>query len=119
MKANLPKKFRGGGQSNPREALHQAQVMQKKMEELISELSKKEYVVSSGGGMIKVTLTGDIKVKSIEIDPEVVNKDDISMLEDIVVAGVNEAISVARSEKDKALEELSGSADISGMLGML
>ncbi len=118
MRANLPKKFRGGGQGNPREAFQQAQMIQKKLEETLSELEQKEYVVSSGGGMIEATATGRMELKSVKINPEVVDKDDVAMLEDLVVAGVNGALSLARSEKDKAVEEVSGPANLSGMLGM-
>ena len=70
--------------------LRQAQKMQADIEQKKAELDEKEYVVSSGGGMVEVTMTGSHQVKSIGINPEVVDPEDVEMLEDMLVAALNE-----------------------------
>ena len=91
MKARLPKGM-GGGPQNMQAMLKQAQQMQADIETKKAELEEKEYVVSSGGGMIEVTVTGKREVKAIGINPEVVDPEDVEMLEDLLIAALNEAM---------------------------
>ena len=91
MKARLPKGM-GGGPQNMQAMLKQAQQMQENIEKKKAELEEKDYVVSSGGGMVEVTVTGKHEIKAIGINPEVVDPEDVEMLEDLIAAAVNEAL---------------------------
>ena len=89
MKARIPKGM-GGGPQNMQAMLKQAQKMQEDIEAKKVELEQKEYVVTSGGGMVEITMTGNHEVKAIGINPEVVDPEDVEMLEDMLVAALNE-----------------------------
>lgn len=103
MKARLPQGY-GGGASNMNSMIKQAQKMQEEMGKVQQELEEKVYDVTSGGGAVKVTITGKREIKAIELKPEVVDPDDIEMLQDMIVAAVNEAI---RKVNDVSEEEMS------------
>ncbi|MBQ9699949.1 MAG: YbaB/EbfC family nucleoid-associated protein [Lachnospiraceae bacterium] len=72
--------------------MKQAQKMQKQMEETTKELEEKEITATAGGGAVEVVVTGKKEIKSVKLDPEVVDPDDIEMLEDLIVAATNEAL---------------------------
>ena len=114
MKARLPKNYGGGGIGNMQQLAMQAQKMQQKMEETTTELEEKEYSATAGGA-VKATVTGKMEVKSLEIDPEVVDPEDVEMLSDIVIGAVNEALRNAAKEKEDALSAISGGLSIPGM----
>lgn len=80
-----------GGLGNMAQLLKQASQFKQKMADMQAELAKEEVTASSGGGMVTVTMTGAQDVKSVKIDPAVMNPDDIEMLEDLIAAAVNEA----------------------------
>ena len=82
--------------------------MQERMEELQEELNAREYEIKAGGGAVKVTVTGKMEVKSMEIAQDVVDPDDVEMLSDLVMAAVNEALRAASTDKEKTMESLSG-----------
>jgi hypothetical protein len=71
--------------------MKQAQKIQEKFAQIQEELAGKTVEASSGGGMVKVVANGKQEIVSIKIDPEVVSKDDVEMLEDLILAAVNEA----------------------------
>ncbi len=71
--------------------MKQAQKIQEKFAQIQEELAGKTVEASSGGGMVKVVANGKQEIVSIKIDPEVVNKEDVEMLEDLILAAVNEA----------------------------
>ncbi len=71
--------------------MKQAQAMKEKMEQAQKELSSREYEGESGGGLISITLTGEGEMKSIKIDPSLCNKDEIDMLEDLVITAFKNA----------------------------
>lgn len=85
--------------------------MQRQMEESQKELEEQEITATAGGGAVEVTITGKKEIKAVKLSPEVVDPDDIEMLQDLVVAAVNEAI--------RKIEELSqeSMAKITGGLG--
>lgn len=83
--------------------MRQVQKMQKEMEKVQEELGNKVVTEEAGGGMVKVTVNGKQNIVSLVIDPEVINKDDKDMLEDLVMAAVNKAID---SSKKMAEEEM-------------
>jgi DNA-binding YbaB/EbfC family protein len=89
---------------NMMKLMKQAASMQKNMEKMKEELADKTVEFSSGGGMVTVVACGDMSVKKIAIDPKVVDPDDVEMLEDLVLAGVDGALKAAR---DMAAEEMS------------
>ena len=112
MNVKLPKNNNGMGGGNMQSMLRQAQKMQEDMAALQAELETREYEVSAGGGMVKVTITGKKEIKAMEIQPEIVDPDDIETLADILTAAVNEAI---RKVEDTAAEEMN---KITGSMGL-
>ncbi len=114
MKAHLPQGF-GGGPSNMQGVLKQAQKMQERMAELQADLDQREYDFTVGGGMITIKMNGKKEMQSIEIKPEVVDPDDIEMLQDLIVAGVNEAISSIEKTNSDEMSKVTGNLNIPGM----
>lgn len=114
MKARLPKGM-GGGPQNMQSMIRQAQKMQEDIEAKKVELEEKEYVVTSGGGMVEITLKGNHEVKSIGLNPEVVDPDDVEMLEDMLVAAFNEAVRQIDEESERELEKVTGGLNIPGL----
>ena len=114
MKARLPK-GKGGGPQNMQAMLKQAQKMQEQIEAKKAELEAKEYVVSSGGGMVEVTMTGKHEVKAIGINPEVVDPEDVEMLEDMLVAALNEAARQIDEEQEREMDSATGGLNIPGL----
>ena len=85
--------FPGGGMpGNMANLMKQAQRMQRQMEEQQKELETKEFTATAGGGAVEVTVTGKREVTKVKLAEEVVDPDDIEMLEDLVTAAVNEAL---------------------------
>lgn len=115
MKARIPKGMGGGGPQNMQAMLKQAQKMQEQIEQKKAELEEKEYVVSSGGGMVEVTVTGKHEVKAIGINPEVVDPDDVEMLEDMLVAALNEASRQIDEEAEREMDAATGGLNIPGL----
>ncbi len=104
--------FNGGfGGMNMNNLMKQAQKMQKQMEQAQQDLETKEFEVTSGGGAVKVIITGKKVIKSIEIDPDVVDPDDVEMLQDLVLTAVNEAI---RQADEAAASAMGGIAGLGG-----
>ena len=100
----MAKGFNGGfGGMNMNNLMKQAQRMQKQMAEAQQELE-----VTSGGGAVKVVITGKKEIKSIDINPEVVDPDDVEMLQDLVMTAVNEAIRQADEAASGALGGIAG-----------
>lgn len=115
MKARLPQGYGGGGAANLQQLARQAQKMQDDMEAATQELNAKEYSASSGGGMVSVTVSGELEIKSLTIAPEVVDPEDVEMLSDLVTAAVNEAIRAAGIDKEETMSKLSGGMNLGGL----
>ena len=115
MKARLPQGYGGGGGGNMQQIARQAQKMQEAMETATAELEEKEYSASAGGGAVKVVVTGKLEVKSIEIEPEVIDPDDAEMLSDLIMAATNEALRAANQDKEDTMGALSGGLNIPGL----
>jgi nucleoid-associated protein EbfC len=81
--------------------------MQKKMNQAQDELADKEVTAEAGGGMVKVTANGAQKITGIEIDPEAIDPDDLELLEDLIIAGINKALDeaseMAQGEMQKSM----------------
>lgn len=95
--------------------LKQAQKMQEDMENLQAELDEKVYDVAAGGGAVKIKITGKLEVQNIEIDPEVVDPDDVETLQDILTAAVNEAIKTVNETNNTEMGKITGSLNLGGM----
>jgi DNA-binding YbaB/EbfC family protein len=100
--------FNGMGGMNMNNLMRQAQKMQKKMEETQASLADKTIDITSGGGAVKITITGKKEIKSIKINPEVVDPEDVEMLEDLVLSAVNEAIRQADELANGEMGKITG-----------
>jgi len=100
---------------NMSKLLKQAQQMQAQMAKTQAELSEKEIEATSGGGMVKVVVKGSLDLVALEIDPQVVDPEDIEMLQDLIVAAVNEGLRQARSVMEGEMGKLTGSMKIPGL----
>ena len=118
MKARLPQGYGGGGQQNLQQLARQAQKMQNDMEAATEELNAKEYTASAGGGMVSVTVSGELEIKKLDINPEVVDPEDIEMLSDLITATVNEAIRTANTDKEETMSKISGGMNLGGLGGL-
>ena len=87
--------YPGMGGGNMNQLLKQAKKMQEDMMKTQEEIGEKEFEVTSGGGAITIKMTGKKEIKSIKIKPEVVDKDDVEMLEDLILTAVNEGMKKA------------------------
>ncbi|MBI1881703.1 MAG: YbaB/EbfC family nucleoid-associated protein [Chloroflexi bacterium] len=93
----------------------QLQAMQKQMLEAQEALGEKTVEVTAGGGAIKVVMTGHQKLQSITIDPEVVNAEDVEMLQDLIVAAVNEAVEASQNLAADEMGSITGGLNIPGL----
>lgn len=115
MKARLPKGYNTGGIGNFQQLAAKAQKMQEDMQKITEELEEKEYSMTTGGNAVKVIVTGKMEIKSLEISPEIVDKDDVEMLTDLVIAAVNGALRLANDDKNEAMGSLSSGMNIPGL----
>lgn len=95
--------------------MKQAQQMQQKMLKLQEELAQKTVEASVGGGMVTVTVNGKSEVLRVKIEPQAVDPSDVEMLEDLVVAGVNEALRKAHDMVAGEMSKLTGGLKIPGL----
>ena len=95
--------------------MKEAQRLQQQMMELQEEVGKKKVDATAGGGMVTVEANGKQELLSIKIDPEVINKDDAQMLEDLVLAACNEALRKSRELVQQELGKLTGGLKIPGL----
>ena len=105
-----------GGIGNMGNLLKQAQEVQSKMAEIQQELAQKTVEASSGGGMVQVTVSGQFVLSSIKIDPSVVNREDIEMLQDLIQAAVNEGVRRAKEMASEEMSKLTGGMKIPGLM---
>ncbi|ORJ61295.1 YbaB/EbfC family nucleoid-associated protein [Geothermobacter hydrogeniphilus] len=95
--------------------MKQAQLMQQKMARLQEELAGREVEASAGGGMVSAVVNGKQQLLSISIDPGVVDSDDVEMLQDLVVAAVNEAIKKSQEMMQQEMGKITGGMNIPGL----
>ncbi|MDP2944953.1 MAG: YbaB/EbfC family nucleoid-associated protein [Atribacterota bacterium] len=95
--------------------MKQAQVMQKKMEEMKEELAQKEVRVSSGGGIIEIVINGQQEIKEIKIEPDVIDVNEKEMLEDLILAAVNESIRQSKELAAQEMSKLTGGMNVPGL----
>ena len=96
----------GGGMNM--NMIKQAQKMQQDMMKMQQELQEKEYTAAAGGGVVTATVNGKRELKALEIDPEAVDPDDVEMLQDLIVAAVNEAMRSADNDASSSMQKLTG-----------
>jgi DNA-binding YbaB/EbfC family protein len=101
---------------NYNKMMKQVQEMQKQMAKAQEELAGEKVEASAGGGMVKVTVTGDLQITSIKVDPSAVDPDDVEMLEDMILAAVNEALRSAQDLASKKMGGLTGGLNIPGLM---
>ena len=100
--------FGGGIPGNMSQLMKQAQRMQRQMEESQKEFETKEFTAVAGGGAVEVTVTGKKEVTRVKLAPEAVDPDDVEMLEDLVMAAVNEAFRKMNDESSQNMAKLTG-----------
>lgn len=98
----------GGGMGNMQQLMRQAQKMQQEMMDAQEELKTIEVTGTSGGGLVEVTMTCEKQVVSLSIKPEAVDPDDIEMLEDLIVASFNDAVSKAEEIREEKMGKFAG-----------
>ena len=109
--------FGGGMPGNMSNLMKQAQKMQKQMEENQRALEEKEFTTTAGGGAVSVTISGKREITKVKIDPEAVDPDDVEMLEDLIVAAVNEAYRKVEEEAQSVMSKMTGGLGGLGGLG--
>ena len=114
MRANLPKGM-GGGPQNMQAMIRQAQKMQEDMEALQADLDAREYEIKAGGGVVSVKINGKKEVLSIDIEPEIVDPDDVETLSDILVAAVNEAIKRVETTNSTEMDKITKGMNMPGL----
>ena len=95
--------------------MKQAQDMQKKMETIKEELAQKEIKITSGGGMVELVINGQQEIKEIHIEPDIIDPEDREMLEDLVLAAVNEGIRQSKEMVNEEMGKLTGGINLPGM----
>ena len=93
---------------NMNNLMKQAQKMQKQMEETTKALEDKEYEATAGGGVVKVKINGKKEVTEVHLDEEVVDKDDLEMLEDLIMSAMNEAIRMQDEDQKNSMGKITG-----------
>ena len=114
MKARLPEGF-GGGPNNMQCMIRKAQKMQEDMEKKQAELAEREFTSTSGGGAVTVVINGKKELQSLKLKPEVVDPEDIEMLEDLILAAVNESIRTVEDVTSKEMDAITNGLNIPGM----
>lgn len=96
--------------------MKQAQQLQSKIQALQEELGKRTVSAQAGGGMVEATVNGRQELLSLRIDPEVVSPEDVEMLQDLILAAVNEALNRSREMVAQEMAKLTGGLGIPGMM---
>ena len=103
----------GGG--NMQQLARQAQKLQQQMAKMQEDLEAREYEASAGGGMVSVKVNGKKELLAVEIKPEAVDPDDVEMLQDLVMAAVNEALRAATETTEREMSKLTGGLNMPGL----
>ena len=108
--------FRGmPGGMNQAAMMKQAQKMQQELLRMQQEQEAKTYTASAGGGMVSATVNGKHELVDMKINPEAVDSDDVEMLQDMVIAAVNEAMRTADNDAAQNMSRLTGGLNLGGM----
>lgn len=115
MKSRLPQEYRNAGAANMNQMVKKAQKMQEDMARIQEELEAKEFTKQVGGGALELVMTGDKKLKSVTLKPEAVDPDDIEMLQDLIISGVNEIIQEIEDYSAAEMEKVTGGVSMPGL----
>ena len=108
--------FRGmPGGMNQAAMMKQAQKMQQEMLRMQEEMESKAYTATSGGGMVTASVNGKHQVLELQINPEAVDPEDVEMLQDMVIAAVNEAMRAAEADAANNMSRLTGGLNLGGL----
>ena len=109
--------FRGmpGGGMNQAAMMKQAQKMQQEMLRMQEEMESKTYSATTGGGMVTAVVNGKHELQDLKINPEAVDPDDVDMLQDMVIAAVNEAMRAADADSAQNMSRLTGGLNLGGL----
>lgn len=111
--------FRGGmpmGGGMNMNMMKQAQKMQQELLKMQQEMESKEFSATAGGGMVTATVNGKHEVTALSINPEAVDPEDVEMLQDLVIAAVNEAMRTAEADSAASMSKLTGGLNLNGLL---
>ena len=114
MKARLPKQNMGGAQ-NMNAMIRQAQKMQDEITTLQEDIENREFSAPSGGGAVSVVVTGKKIIKSLTINKEVVDPEDVEMLQDLVISAINEAVNQVESTTETEMSKITGGVSLPGL----
>ena len=114
MKARLPKQNMGGAQ-NMNAMIRQAQKMQDEITTLQEDIENREFSATSGGGAVSVVVTGKKIIKSLTINKEVVDPEDVEMLQDLVISAINEAVNQVDSTTETEMSKITGGVSLPGL----
>ncbi|MFP4392050.1 MAG: YbaB/EbfC family nucleoid-associated protein [Desulfohalobiaceae bacterium] len=95
--------------------MRQAQQLQKKMAQVQQEMANTTVEASAGGGMVTVTAKGSLEIAAVQIDPSVVDSEEVEMLQDLIVAASNEALKKAREMMENEMSKVTGGLNLPGM----
>ena len=110
--------YRGGmpmGGMNQMQMMKQAQKMQQDLLKMQQEMEEKQYEATAGGGVITAVVSGKRELVRVTIDPEAVDPDDVEMLQDMVLAAVNEALRTASETSEREMSKLTGGISMPGL----
>ena len=112
--------FRGGypGGGNQMNMMRQAQKMQQEFMKMQEELESTNFEFTSGGGAVKATVTGTRQFSALEINPEVVDPEDVEMLQDLILAAINGALKMADDKTSESMAKLKGGMGMGGFPGL-
>jgi DNA-binding YbaB/EbfC family protein len=115
MRARLPKEYQNKGAGDMNSMIRQAQKMQDDIKIVQDRLNETEFTETVGGGMITLTMTGGRVLKSVKINPEVIDPESPEDLEDLVLAGVNAIIEKVDTESAAEMEKVTGGVNMPGL----
>ena len=115
MKARVPKNPMSNNQQNMNAMIKQAQKMQDQITRLQDDIEGREFKASVGGGNVEVVLTGKKTIKSLTIKPECVDPEDVEMLQDLVIAAINEAVENIEKTTEEEMSAISGGVSLPGL----
>jgi hypothetical protein len=114
----MPKHPKQQRMPNMQQMMAQVQQMQKDMELAQEELKSEQVEASAGGGMVVVKVSGDLQVREVRIDPGAVDPEDVEILQDMVLAAVNEALRMAQEVAERKLGGATAGLDLGGLGGL-
>ena len=114
MKARLPQGM-GGGAQNMQNMIRQAQKMQEQITNVQEEIENETFTATTGGGVVEITMNGRKQVQSLTIKPEVVDKDDVEMLQDLLISAINECVKQIEDTSEAKMGAVTGGVSFPGL----